>query len=38
MVELETGIFPTLGNMVLNWKRFVDECGYAKNGSIDINF
>ena len=24
MVELETRIIPTLENMVLNWKRFVD--------------
>ena len=37
MVELETRIFSTLGNIVLNWKRFVDETtGYVKNGSIDI--
>ena len=37
MVELETRIAPTLGNMVLNWKKFVDgTIGYVKNGSIDI--
>ena len=37
MVELETPIVPTLGNMALNWKRFVDyTIGYVKNGSIDI--
>ena len=37
MVELETRIIPTLRNMILNWKRFVDDTiGYVKNGSIDI--
>ena len=37
MVELETWIAPTLGSMVLNWKKFVDgTIGYVKNGSIDI--
>ena len=37
MVELETRIIPTLENMVLNWKRFVDDTiGYVKNGSIDM--
>ena len=37
MVGLETRVIPTLGNMVLNWKSFVDETvGYVKNGSIDI--
>ena len=37
IVELETGIFSTLGNIVLNWKRFVyDTIGYVENGSIDI--
>ena len=37
MAKLETRIVPTLGNMVLNWKRFVDDTiGYVKNGSIDI--
>ena len=37
IVELETGIFSTLGNIVLNWKRFVyDITGYVENGSIDI--
>ena len=37
MVELETRIISTLGNMILNWKRFVDDMtGYVKNGSIDI--
>ena len=38
MVELETRIVPTLENMVLNSKRFVDDgtIGYAKNGNIDI--
>ena len=37
MVELENWIIPTLGNMVLNWKRFVDDTiSYVKNGSIDI--
>ena len=37
MVELKFQI-PTLrNNMVLNWKRFVDDTmGYVKNGSIDI--
>ena len=25
LVEVETQIVPTLGNMVLNWKRFVDD-------------
>ena len=37
MVKLETRNVPTLGNMVLNWKRFVhDTIGYVKNGNIDI--
>ena len=37
MVGLETRVIPTLGNMVLNWKSFVDDTiGYVKNGSIDI--
>ena len=37
MVELETRIISTLGNVVLNWKRVVDDTiGYVKNGSIDI--
>ena len=37
IVELETGIFSTLGNIVLNWKRFVyDTIGYVENGSINI--
>ena len=37
MVELEKRIIPTLGNMVLNKKRFVeDTIGYFKNGRIDI--
>ena len=37
MVELEKQIIPTLGNMVLNKKRFVeDTIGYFKNGRIDI--
>ena len=37
MVELETRIVPILGNIVLKWKRFVDETiGYVKNVSIDI--
>ena len=37
MVELETWIIPILGNIVSNWKRFVDvTVGYVKNGSIDI--
>ena len=36
MVELENWIILTLGNTVLNWKRFVDNTiGYVKNGSID---
>ena len=36
MVELETRIIPTLGNMVLSWKKFVDDTvGYVKNVSID---
>ena len=30
MVELETWIFLTLGNMVLNWKRFVDDTTLKK--------
>ena len=37
MVELENWIILTLGNTVLNWKRFVDNTiGYVKNGSINI--
>ena len=37
VVELETRILLTVGNMVLNRKRFVDDTiGYVKNGSIDI--
>ena len=37
MVELETQIVSTLGNMVLNWKSFVDDTiGYVKTGSFDI--
>ena len=37
MVELETRIVSTLGNMVLNWKRFVDDTiGYVENCSIHI--
>ena len=37
MVELENWIIPTLGDTVLNWKRFVDDTiGYVKNVSIDI--
>ena len=37
MVELEIRIPPTLGNTILNQKRFVDETiGYVKNGGIDI--
>ena len=37
MVELETRLVPTLENMVLNWKKFVDDTiGYINNGSIDI--
>ena len=37
VVELEARIIPTLGNMVFNWKRFVDDTiGYVKNGSVDI--
>ena len=37
MVELETRIIPTLGNTVLNWRRFVDDMiGCVKNGSIDM--
>ena len=37
MVELETPIVPTLENIVLNWKRFVDDTiVYVENGSIDI--
>ena len=37
MVGLETRVIPTLRNMVLNWKSFVDDTtGYVKNGSIDI--
>ena len=37
MAELETRIIPTLGNMDLNWKMFVDDTiDYVKNGSIDI--
>ena len=37
MVELENWIIPTLGNMVLNWKGFVDDTiGYVRNGSIDM--
>ena len=36
MVELKTRIIPTLGNMVLSWKKFVDDTvGYVKNVSID---
>ena len=36
MVELETRIIPILGNMVLSWKKFVDDTvGYVKNASID---
>ena len=37
VVELEARIIPTLGNMVFNWKSFVnDTIGYVKNGSVDI--
>ena len=37
IVELVIRIVPTLGNMVFNWKRFLDDTiGYVKNGSIDI--
>ena len=37
VAELETRTLSTLGNIVLNWKRFVNETtGYVKNGSIDI--
>ena len=37
MVELENRIIPILGNMVLNWKRFVDDTiVYIKNASIHI--
>ena len=37
MVELKNSLVPTLGNMVLNWKRFVDDTiGYVKNGGIDV--
>ena len=37
MVQLENRIIPTLGNMVLNWKSFVDDTiGYVRNGSIDM--
>ena len=37
MAELETRIIPTLGNMDLDWKMFVDDTiDYVKNGSIDI--
>ena len=37
MVELETRIVSTLGNMVLNWKRFVDDTiGYVENCIIHI--
>ena len=37
MVELKTRIVPTLENMVLNWKKFIDDTiGYINNGSIDI--
>ena len=37
MVELKNRLVPTLGNMVLNWKRFVDDTiGYVKNGGIDV--
>ena len=36
-VELEARIAPTLGNMVLIWKKFADDTvGYVKNGSIDV--
>ena len=37
MVELESRIVPTLGNMVLNWRRFDDDkIACVKNGSIDV--
>ena len=37
MVKLENWTIPTLGNMVLNWKGFVDDTiGYVRNGSIDM--
>ena len=36
MVKLETWIVPTVGNLILNWKSFVeDSIGCVKNGSID---
>lgn len=36
MVKLETWIVSTVGNMILNWKSFVeDSIGCVKNGSID---
>ena len=36
MVKLETWIVLTVGNMILNWKSFVeDSIGCVKNGSID---
>ena len=37
VAKLETRTLSTLGNIVLNWKRFINETtGYVKNGSIDI--
>lgn len=37
MVELESRIVPTFGNVVLNWKRFDDDkIACVKNGSIDV--
>ena len=37
MVKLENWTIPTLGNMVLNWKGFLDDTiGYVRNGSIDM--
>ena len=37
MVDLETWIVPKFGNMILNWKKSVDDTiGYVKNDSIGI--
>ena len=34
--EVEAEKVPTLGDAILNWKRFVDDkVGYVKNVSID---
>ena len=37
MVELETSVIPTLGRLLLKWKRYVDNtfC-YVKIGAVNI--